>query len=94
MDGLLGVILAQDQCHGNDDAADEPVTHLWERLDPSSVTGGTLPGKEAKGAMARRFVLDDRRPTSVVSQGIYLIMNTDLTMAGTEESMHCRVGRS
>jgi hypothetical protein len=31
--------------------------------------------------MARRFVLDDRRPTSVVSQGIYLFIKTDLTVA-------------
>ena len=47
--------------------------HLRERLDLSSVTGSTFPGKEAKGAMARRFVLDDQRPTSVVSQGIYIL---------------------
>ena len=51
-------------------AIDGFVTHLRERLDLSSVTGSTLPREEAKGAMARRFVLDDRRPTSVVSQGI------------------------
>jgi hypothetical protein len=44
--------------------------HLRERLDLSSVAGSTLPREEAKGAMARRFVLDDRRPTSEVSQGI------------------------
>ena len=50
-------------------ANDEFTAHLWERLDLSSVTGSTLPWEEAKGAMARRFVLDDRRPTSVVSQG-------------------------
>jgi len=30
---------------------------LWERLDFSSVASRPLPGEEAKGAMARRFVL-------------------------------------
>jgi len=59
---------------------------LWERLDLSAVTGGTLPGEEAKGAMARRFVLDDRRPASVVSQGKNLFIKTDLTMAHFDES--------
>ena len=51
------------------------------------MTGGTLPGEEAKGAMARRFVLDDRRPTSVVSQGIYLVIKTDLTVASKDVSV-------
>jgi hypothetical protein len=60
---------------------DGSITHLRERLDLSSVTGSTLPGEEAKGAMARRFVLDDRRRASVVSQGIYLAIKTDLTVA-------------
>jgi hypothetical protein len=45
------------------------VPHLGESLDFSAVTSSSLPGQEAKGAMARRFVLDDRRLTSVVSQG-------------------------
>ena len=66
--------------------ADGFVTHLWERLDLSPVAGRTLPGEEAKGAMARRFVLDDRRPTSVVSQGIYPVINTDLTVAEKDVS--------
>jgi hypothetical protein len=89
MDGFFGVILGRDKCHGNNEATDKFITHLWERLDLSSMTSGTLPGKEAEGAMARRFVLDDRRPTSVVSQGIYLIMKTDLTMAEIEVSKCC-----
>jgi hypothetical protein len=51
-------------------AIDEFTAHLRERLDLSSVTGSTFPREEAEGAMARRFVLDDRRPTLEVSQGI------------------------
>jgi hypothetical protein len=42
---------------------------LGESLDFSAMASRSLPGQEAKGAMARRFVLDDRRLTSVVSQG-------------------------
>jgi len=68
-------------------AADDVIAYLWKRLDLSPVTGGTLPGEEAKGAMARRFVLDDRRPTSVVSQGIYSVIKTDLTMARKDVSV-------
>jgi hypothetical protein len=70
------------------------ITHLRERLDLSSVTGSTLPGQEAKGAMARRFVLDDRRPTSVVSQGIYLAIKTDLTVAKRDVLIHHRISHS
>jgi hypothetical protein len=72
---------------GESGAADDVIAHLWKRLDLSPVTGGTLPGEEAKGAMARRFVLDDRRPTSVVSQGIYLVIKTDLTVAREDVSV-------
>ena len=72
-------------------AIDGFIAYLWERLDLSSMTGSTLPGEEAKGAMARRFVLDDRRPTSVVSQGIYLATKTNLTVAKKGVSIHCRV---
>jgi len=67
-------------------ASDDIIAYLWKRLDFSPVTGGTLPGEEAKGAMARRFVLDDRRPTSVVSQGICLVIKTDLTVARKDVS--------
>ena len=56
-------------------------THLGERLDLSAMTGGTLPGEEAKGAMAGRFVLDDRRLASVVSFGNTKYA-TDLTVTG------------
>ena len=38
--------------------------------------------------MARRFVLDDRRPTSVVSQGMDWIIKTDLTMTERGDSVH------
>jgi hypothetical protein len=41
--------------------------------------------------MARRFVLDDRRPTSVVSQGIYLVIKTDLTVAKREVSTYYQI---
>jgi hypothetical protein len=79
--GFLGSSLTT-QMSWKSIAAVNLIAHLWERLDLSPMTGGTLPREEAKGAMARRFVLDDRRPTSVVSQGTYLIIRTDLTMAG------------
>ena len=69
-------------------AIDEFTAHLRERLDLSSVTGRTLPREEAKGAMARRFVLDDRRPTSEVSQGIQLAIKTDLTVAKRDTSIY------
>jgi hypothetical protein len=71
MDGLLGVILLRANVMEGI-TIDGFSAHLRERLDFSSVTGSTFPGKEAKGAMARRFVLDDQRPTSVVSQGIHI----------------------
>jgi len=41
--------------------------------------------------MARRFVLDDRRPTSVVSQGIYLVIKTDLTVAKRDASIYYQI---
>ncbi len=62
VDGLLGVILGRIIVMERI-TTDGITTHLGERLDLSSVTCSTLPREEAKGAMARRFVLDDRRPT-------------------------------
>ena len=68
MDGFLGVILEQHQRQGQFSKAIVFVAYLGESLDFSAVTSRSLPGQEAKGSMARRFVLDDRRLTSVVSQ--------------------------